>query len=55
MGWLTGAMAWQYVPIVQGSLGFFPMTVQLAYLALCLTPIILNRKEDRMWRHLQEE
>ena len=54
-GWLTGAMAWQYVPIVQGSLGLLPMTVQLAYLALCLTPIILNIKEDRMWRHLQEE
>ena len=54
-GWLTGAMAWQYVPIVQGSLDLLPMTVQLAYLALCLTPIILNRKEDRMWRRLQEE
>ena len=48
-------MAWQYVPVIQGAMGVFPVTFQLAYLALCLTPIILNRKEDRMWRRLQEE
>jgi energy-coupling factor transport system permease protein len=55
VGWLTGNMAWQYVLVIQGAVGAFPVTFQLAYLALCLTPIILNRKEDRMWRHLQEE
>ena len=53
VGWLTGAMAWQYAPILQGSMGLFPMTFQLAYLALCLTPILLKRKEDRAWKQLQ--
>ena len=55
VGWLTGAMAWQYAPILQGAVGLFPMTFQLAYLALCLTPIILNRKEDHGWNALQKE
>ncbi|MBP3319345.1 MAG: energy-coupling factor transporter transmembrane protein EcfT [Ruminiclostridium sp.] len=54
-GWLTGGLAWQYIPMVQGALGVFPMTSQLAYLALCLTPILLNRKEDRTWKQLQNK
>ena len=53
VGWLTGAMAWQYAPILQGAVGLFPMTFQLADLALCLTPILLKRKEDRVWKQLQ--
>ncbi len=55
VGWLTGAMAWQYAPILQGAVGLFPMTFQLAYLALCLTPIILSRKEDQVWNAMQSE
>lgn len=54
-GWLTGGLAWQYTPVIQGALGAFPVTFQLAYLALCLTPILLNRKEDRTWKQLQNE
>lgn len=54
-GWLTGGLAWQYTPVIQGVLGVFPMTFQLAYLALCLTPILLNRKEDRTWKQLQNK
>ena len=53
VGWLTGAVAWQYAPILKGAVGLFPMTFQLAYLALCLTPILLKRKEDRAWKQLQ--
>ena len=52
-GWITGNLAWQYAPILQGSVGLFPMTFQLAYLALCLTPVLLKRKEDRAWKQLQ--
>lgn len=54
-GWFTGNMAWQYTPIIQGAVGVFAMTFQLAYLALALTPVLLQRKEDRTWKRLQEE
>jgi len=54
-GWFTGNLAWQYAPVLQGALGVLPMTFQLAYLALCLTPIILSRKEDQVWNAMQSE
>lgn len=54
-GWVAGAMAWQYVPVIRGAIGIFPMTFQGAYLALCLTPVLLNRKEDRTWKQRQKE
>ncbi len=55
-GWITGGLAWQYAPVMQGALwGLWPLAVQVAYLALCLTPILLNRKEDRTWKQLQKE
>lgn len=54
-GWLSGGLAWQYTPMIQGAFGPVDLLFQLAYLALCLTPILLNRKEDRTWKRLQEE
>ena len=55
VGWLTGGLTWQYAPVIQGAMGVLPMTFQLAYLALCLTPILLNRKEDQGWNATQSE
>ena len=55
-GWIVGGMEWQYYPVIKGTLtGAFPISFQLAYLALCLTPVILNETEDRKWKHLQYE
>ncbi len=55
-GWLAGGLRWQYYPLVRGSLGgAFPISFQLVYLALCLTPLILNGTEDRKWKRLQSE
>ena len=55
-GWMAGGLKWQYYPIIKGTLtGAFPWSFQLVYLALCLTPIILNGSEDRKWKHLQYE
>ena len=55
-GWMAGGLNWQYYPIIKGALtGVFPISFQLVYLALCLTPVILNEMEDRKWRHLQSE
>ena len=53
-GWLAGGLYWRYFPSVKYvSPGPFPISFQLVYLALCLTPVILNVKEDRKWTRLQ--
>jgi len=53
-GWMAGGLKWQYFPVMKGTLaGVFPVSFQLVYLALCLTPVILNRMENRKWKHLQ--
>ena len=55
-GWMVGGMDWRYYPTIKGTLtGAFPISFQLVYLALCLTPVILNRLEDRKWKHLKYE
>lgn len=53
-GWLAGGLAWRYYPTIKGA-PLTPMTVsfQLVYLALCLTPLILNLYEDRFWKRLE--
>ena len=55
-GWRVGALDWRYYPTMKGVLtGAFPISFQIVYLALCLTPVILNRTEDRKWKRLQYE
>lgn len=52
-GWMAGGLSWQYYPIVKGALaGTFPISFQLVYLALCLTPVIVNAVENRKWKRL---
>ncbi len=55
-GGLAGGLYWRYYPTIKG-VDASPLTVsfQLAYLALCLTPVILNVLEDRKWRYLKSE
>lgn len=53
-GWAAGGLKWQYYPIIKGDFfGAFPISFQFIYLALCLTPVILNGKEDLVWKHLK--
>lgn len=53
-GWAAGGFYWRYYPTLRGAaLSPFPVSFQLAYLALCLTPVILNRREDQKWTRLQ--
>ena len=53
-GWMAGALYWRYYPTMKGAaLTPFTVSFQLAYLALCLTPVILNRMEDRKWTRLR--
>lgn len=53
-GWAAGGLSWRYYPTVQGALaGAFPVSFQLVYLALCLTPMGLALGEARTWRSLR--
>ena len=55
-GWMAGGLYWRYYPTMKGAaLTPFTVSFQLAYLALCLTPVILNGMEDRKWKHLKSE
>ncbi|MBQ7759356.1 energy-coupling factor transporter transmembrane component T [Anaerotignum sp.] len=56
IGALCGGMAWGYFPVIQGA-ELIPLNVgfQLVYLALCFTPVFLDRREDRKWNCLQSE
>ena len=54
-GWAAGGLYWQYSPIIEGApFGPFPISFQLTYLALCLTPVILQMYNDRKWKTLQK-
>lgn len=55
-GWLADGMAFRYYPSVKAA-PFTPLTASFAlvYLALVLTPVILERKEARTWRSLQSK
>lgn len=54
-GWLSGGLYWRYFPTLKG-VGASPFTVSfmLVYLALCLTPLIMNLYADRAWNKLHE-
>ena len=53
-GWAVGGLYWRFYPSIKGT-AFTPLGVsfQVVYLALCLTPLILNRREDRVWKRLR--
>ena len=55
-GWLAGGMYFRYYPTVKTA-AWTPLTVSFmyVYLALVLTPVILDRKEDRQWKSLRSE
>ena len=55
-GWVAGGFAFNYYPMLSAA-PVTPLTVMfpLAYLALCLTPVILDRKEERVWKRLSSE
>ena len=55
-GWASGGLAFRYYPSIKvGVPGPFPISFLLVYLALCLTPLILNGREDIQWKHLRSE
>ncbi len=56
VGWITGALYFRYFPTIKGmAMGAYPVSILLVYLALCLTPVLLNIREDRKWTRLQSQ
>lgn len=50
----VGGLYYRYYPTMQGLRAEpFEISFLLVYLALCLTPVFLNRKEAREWKRLQ--
>lgn len=53
-GWAAGCLYFRYYPTIKGvAFGSFPASFMLTYLALCITPVALNVKEDRKWIRLK--
>jgi energy-coupling factor transport system permease protein len=55
-GVFSECMNWQYFPMIKGAeISASAVCVHVIYLALCSTPIFLNRREDRKWNCLRSE
>lgn len=51
-GWAAGGIEFHYYPMMEGTqLRVFQLSFMLAYLLLCLTPIVLDAVEDIKWKH----
>lgn len=53
-GALSGGLFWRYFPSIGGVLAE-PMTIsfEIIYFALCITPLIIDKKEDMTWKSLK--
>lgn len=53
-GSLSGGLFWRYFPSIRGGL-FHPLTLSLEtiYFALCLTPLAINKWEEKLWKSLR--
>lgn len=55
-GSLSGRLFWRYFPSIRGVLAE-PLTVsfQIIYFAMCITPLIIDGREERQWKSLQSK
>ena len=53
-GHVAGGLPWRYFPTLQGGgVAPFSLSLVLCQLALCLTPVILERWEEWKWTHFK--
>lgn len=53
-GWLCGGTYFHYYPAVRAAeMNAWTASFLLAYAALCMTPLILNWREERVWRAMR--
>ena len=51
-----GGLEWHYYPDFGGvKLSLYPVSIFLVYLLLCLTPLIIDKYEEKKWNRLQSE
>lgn len=55
-GSLSGNLFWRYFPSIRGVLEE-PLTIQLEiiYFAMCITPLVIDGREERRWKSLQSK
>lgn len=50
------ATYWRYFPTIKGNdLNAYSVSVFVVYFALCITPLIIDVREDRKWTHLKSK
>lgn len=55
-GSMAGAFQWQYFPRIYGvDSSCFIISFHAVYFMLCITPVIINRKENHRWKSMQSE
>lgn len=56
IGIFNKSMYFRYFPSMQGKeINIYSISVFVSYLALCLTPVIINIREDRKWKLLKSK
>lgn len=55
-GGIWGGLKWRYFPTMKGQpLGIFNTSLWLAYMGLCLVPVIVDRVEEHQWKATQSK
>ena len=49
---VSGDLSWRYFPNIRGSMSPMTICALTAYLALCLTPTVIDLREERRWKSL---
>lgn len=56
LGGISGGLKWRYFPSMNGrDLNVYTVSIWLAYTALCLVPVIIDRKEEHQWKATQSK
>lgn len=54
IGGMAGGLKFRYFPTMKGrTFELFPISLWIAYIILCIIPIIVNRQEERQWKATQ--
>ena len=56
VGGLTDALYWQYYPTMEGAVdSLYTISLYVCYFVLCISPVVLDIREDRKWKSLKSE
>ena len=56
VGSITKNLYWQYYPYIKGvTVQPISIALYVIYLILCMTPLVVNWKEDAKWRSMKSK